>query len=316
MTRSPLGRVVEIASEGHYLSKERGFLKVGRSGEEAGSIALDDIAAVIATTQATSVSCALLAELGERGIPFIVCGPNYAPSAMLWPAAAYHAQQRRMQAQIAAAKPLKKQLWAKIIQAKIMHQAFVLQSRGKEAAPLFRLAADIRSGDPENFEARAARNYWPLAMGQDFRRDTKAQGANALLNYGYAVLRAATSRALAGAGLHPGIGIFHCHPQNPAPLADDMMEPFRPFTDLAVCRLLDQGITEVTPDAKRQLVAVLTLELPTEFGLSPLATCLHRLAASLGNSFEASNCALDLPILPWPTAMRAPPRKKADAAHQ
>jgi len=153
----------------------------------------------------------------------------------------------------------------------------------------------VRSGDPGNLEAQAARRYWPLMMGDDFRRDPDGDGANALLNYGYAILRAATARAVVAAGLHPSIGIFHRHPHNALPLADDLMEPFRPVVDLRVRELLDAGIRSVGSQEKRELAAVLQLELSTRFGSTPVSTCLVRLAQSVAESYQSGSPRLDLP---------------------
>jgi len=293
---SPLGRIVEIAEEGRHIAKARGFLTVAHQGAEIGRVALDDLAAVIAASPATTASCALLAELAERGIPFVLCGRNYAPAGLVWPVAGHHAQQRRMEAQAGATAALRKRLWTRLVEAKVLRQGAVLAARGQTAAAFTRWARQVRAGDPDNIEAQAARRYWPLLMGPAFRRDPDGGGANALLNYGYAVLRAGTARAIAAAGLHPGLGIFHRHPHNAMPLADDLMEPFRPAVDARVRALLDRGVAEVTTEAKRHLAAVLTAEEATRAGTTPLGTCLMRLAASVADSFVAGMAALDLPL--------------------
>ncbi len=300
MTTSPLGRIIEIAEDGRYLSKSRGFLTVAEHGTERGRVPLDDILAVIASSPATSASCALLSDLAERGIPFVLCGRNYAPTALLWPLAGHHAQQRRMEAQLDATRPLAKRLWAQIVAAKLRRQGWALAQRGQPAGAFLRLARSVKSGDPENLEAQGARRYWPLLLGPDFRRDTNADGANALLNYGYTILRAATARAIVAAGLHPGLGIFHRHPHNAMPLADDLMEPFRPLVDLLVCTLLQNGVTDVTPAAKHHLASVLQQDQATAAGTTPVSTCMQRLAASLAESYLQQTPALEFPLLELP----------------
>ncbi len=292
---SPLGRVIEIAEEGRYLSKERGFLVVTSGRDEIGRVPLDDIAAVLATARGTSVSVALLTALAERGLPFVVPGANFAPAAVLWPMVGHHAVSRRMAAQIERTRPLEKRLWAQVVAAKIRRQGWTLQCAGKPAGAFVRLARLVRAGDPDNLEAQAARRYWPLLFGPDFRRDTDADGINALLNYGYAVLRAATARAICAVGLHPGLGIFHRHPQNPMPLADDMMEPFRPVIDDEVRLLLLDGITEVTAPAKRRMAGVLWRDEQTAAGTTPLATAILRCAQSLVESYLTGEPALEFP---------------------
>lgn len=296
MSLSPLGRVVEIAEDGRYLAKSRGFLTISVKGEEIGRVPLDDLGAVLATSPATSASTALLAELAERGVMFVVCGRNYAPAALLWPVSGHHAQQRRMEAQLGASRPLGKRIWAEIVAAKLLAQGAALVAVGQPGGAFALLARQVRSGDPDNLEAQAARRYWRRLLGPEFRRDPEAGGANALLNYGYTVLRAATARAISAAGLHPGIGIFHRHPHNAMPLADDLMEPFRPVVDLLVHGLLADGIREICPDAKRVLVGALTTNLPTRVGRTPLTTCLIRFAASVADSFTTGEPALDLPL--------------------
>jgi CRISPR-associated protein Cas1 len=297
VTTSPLGRIVEIADDGRHLAKDRGFIVVSVKGDEIGRVPLDDLTAVVATSVATTASCALLAELASRGIPFVLCGRNFAPAALLWPVSGHHAQQRRMEAQIDSTRALGKRLWTQIIAAKVARQGWALAQRGKPAGAFSRLAQQVKSGDPDNIEAQAARRYWPLLMGESFRRDTDADGGNALLNYGYTVLRGATARAIVAAGLHPGLGIFHRHPQNAMPLADDLMEPFRPLVDLAVVDLLQTGTQTVNPGAKRTLAAVLRREEITPAGRTLVSTCMLRLAASLADSFLTGEPALEFPLL-------------------
>ena len=294
---TPLGRIVEIAEEGRHLTKDRGFLVVHARREEAGRVPLDDLMAVLATARGTSVSVALLGALAERGVPFVVPGANFAPAALLWPVEGHHAVSRRMAAQIGCKKGMEKRLWQQIVAAKIRRQGWALHRAGAPAGAFERLARLVKPGDPENMEAQAARRYWPLMMGAGFRRDQDAPGANALLNYGYAVLRAGVARAICAVGLHPALGVFHRNPQNPMPLADDLMEPFRPAVDDAVRLLLAEGVAEVTVAAKRRLVALLWQDEPTEAGISPLATVILRSAQSLAGSYLSGAAMLVFPFL-------------------
>jgi CRISP-associated protein Cas1 len=297
MSESPLGRLVEIAEDGRHLRKERGFLIVSAAKEEIGRVPLDDITAVIATALGTTTSCALMAELAERGIPLVLCGSNFAPSAIVWPLSAHFEQQRRMEAQIDRTRPLGKRLWAQLVSAKIRRQGAALEEVGETGGAFFRLARQVRAGDPDNIEAQAARRYWPLMFGKSFRRDVDGAGVNAYLNYGYAVLRAGTARAIVAAGLHPGIGIFHRHPRNAMPLADDLMEPFRAIVDLRVRDLVASGATELESAEKRALASVLMWEEKTNAGNTPLSTCLIRLAQSISASYQTGKTTIDLPIL-------------------
>lgn len=290
-----IGRIVEIAEDGRHLSVQRGFLIIEVGGEEAGRVPLDDIAALVANAHGVTYTNNLFVGLAKRGAPVVLCGPNHAPVAWMLPAEGHHAQTERMRAQIAATRPLTKRLWQAIVCAKIAQQAAVLDMVGRPSGGVAAMTRKVRSGDPENMEAQAARRYWPLLMGKDFRRDRDAAGANAMLNYGYTVLRAATARALMAAGLHPSLGIHHRTRTDAMCLASDIMEPFRPVIDLAVVRLTEAGENEVTPEVKAALVGALSADMATARGTTPVSGCLERLAASLANAYASNEARLDLP---------------------
>ena len=293
-------RVIEVQTDGRHLSKDRGFLVVSGDGAEQGRVALDDLAAVIANAHGLTYSNNLVTALAERRIPLVLCGPHHRPTAFLWPADGHHNQAGRMAAQAGATRPLKKRLWQEIVRAKIEQQAATLDAVGAASGGFSLLARKVRSGDPDNVEAQAARRYWPLLFGPDFRRDTAGSGLNALLNYGYAILRAGAARAVMAAGLHPSLGIAHSNPSNAFCLVDDLMEPFRPVVDLLVHDLWASGEIEVTPDTKVALAKVLTLDMLASQGASPVALCLERLAFSLAQCFVGEATKLELPKRPLP----------------
>lgn len=290
-----IGRIVEIAEDGRHLSVDRGFLVVTASGEELGRVPLDDIAALIANGHGMTCSQNILVELARRGAPMVVCAANHLPAAWLWPADGHHSQTARIRAQADAGKPLLKRLWQAIICGKIIQQAAMLDIAGKTSGGVKALARKVRSGDPENIEAQAARRYWTLLMGEDFRRDRARGGANAMLNYGYTVLRAACARSAIAAGLHPSIGIHHLTRNDSFCLASDIMEPFRPLMDLAVLRLVEQGAEEITREVRAALVTVLSADMETARGTTPVSTCIERLAVSIAASFESGKAEIDLP---------------------
>ena len=305
-----IGRIVEIAEDGRHLSVKRGFLVVSERGEELGRVPLDDVAAVVANAHGLTYSTNLALALSERNAPMVFCGPNHRPAALLWPVDGHHLQTARMRAQIEAGRPLCKRLWQTLIKAKIGLQGAVLEQRGQPAGAFETLVRGVRSGDPENLEAQAARRYWPLLFGEDFRRDTDQPGINGLLNYGYAIVRAATARSVMAAGLHPTLGIHHHNRNNPMCLVDDLMEPFRPIVDLCVARLLDEGTQEVDRDAKTRLAAVTQMDMQSELGVTPLSTCLERLALSLAQAYQSGEARLDLPLRPLPLDLAAPDTAK------
>ncbi len=291
-----VGRVVDLETDGRHLSLHRGFLVVNEGGEEVGRIGLDGIAAVVANAHGLTYSNHALVTLAERGIATVLCGSNYRPAAIVWPVDGHHAQAGRMADQARAGAPLKKRLWAQVVRAKILAQGATLAAVGAPHGGFQLLSRKVRSGDPDNVEAEAARRYWPLLMGRDFRRDRDAGGTNGLLNYGYAVLRAGVSRAVMSAGLHPSLGLMHANRGNAMVLVDDLMEPFRPVVDLEVWRLVRDGIEEVDRDAKAALARVMILDLPTAAGMSPVTVCAQRLAQSLARAYAGEGDPLDLPL--------------------
>jgi len=293
-----LDRIIDIASDGRHLSRERGFLKVSEAGAEIGRVPLDEISAVIIHAHGTTCSASLLAELASRGAPVVFCAANHAPRSVLMPLEGHHAQGARLRAQWQAKVPLIKQAWKHVVIAKILMQAAALDAHGHASAPLQMMARKVSSGDSTNLEAQAARYYWPLMMGEDFRRDRDAPDINAILNYGYTVLRAATARAIVATGLHPGIGLHHSNRGNAFALADDLMEPFRPLVDCTVHGLAARNGTGVDAEAKQSLAKLIALDLPFGDGQSPVSVALSKLATSLGQSFETGKLALAMPRSP------------------
>lgn len=295
-----VGRVVEIATDGRHLSVHRGFLVVSEHGAEVGKVPLDDIAAVIANAHGLTYTNNALVELSERGVPIVLCGANHMPAAIVWPVDAHHIQTRRMKDQISASLPLKKRLWAQLVRAKVLAQGATLDAIGAPHGGFYLLSRKVRSGDPENVEAEAARRYWPHLFGSEFRRDKDGSGINGILNYGYAVLRAGVARAVMATGLHPSFGLMHSNRSNPMVLIDDLMEPFRPTVDKEVWRLVKDGTVEVNRDAKTALARIMVIDLPTSLGLSPLMVCAERLSQSLARAYAGEADKLDLPLPPRP----------------
>ncbi|MAM94361.1 type II CRISPR-associated endonuclease Cas1 [Parvibaculum sp.] len=298
-----IGRVVEIAADDRHLAVSRGFLTVSTKGEEVGRVPLDDIGVLLAHAHGLTYSNNLMVELAQRGAAVVLCGPNHMPVAWLWPMDGHHVQSLRMRQQLGAGAPLRKRLWQVLVRAKIEQQRSVLERFGKPGGAFDLLARKVKSGDPENIEAQAARRYWPLLMGESFRRDRSASGANAMLNYGYTVLRAGVARAVTSAGLHPSVGLHHNNRNNPMCLVDDLMEPFRPIVDYIVTQLSAAGEDEVNPKTKSILAQVLAFDMATDQGTTPVSTCIERLTFSLAQSFETGKPSLTLPHTLLPLEM-------------
>lgn len=290
-----MNRIVDIATDGLHLSAYRGFLVVKLDGQEQGRIALDDICAVIVHAHGVTWTTSLAVEVARRGAIIVLCAANHAPVALIAPIDGHHAQAARMRAQWDAPRPLMKQLWRQIVVAKIGMQASLLSARGKqEGNALAMMARRVRSGDTDNLEAQAARRYWPALMGPDFRRDQDADGANALLNYGYTVMRSCVARSIVAAGLHPTIGLHHHNRLNGFALADDLVEPFRPLVDNLVRRMVDEGVDSVTSEAKLRLARLIGHDVRIGGNISPVSVASQRMAQSLARSFEERKQVLTL----------------------
>lgn len=301
-----LGRIVEIAEDNRHLSLYRGFLKVNSTEgdrEELGRVPLDDISAVIANAYGISYTNNILVALANMGAPFVLCAENHNAVGMLLPIEGNYEQSKRMDAQIAASVPLRKKLWASIVKSKLEQQACVLEVIGAPFIPIQALIKKIKSGDSTNIEAQAARRYWPLLFGKDFRRDRDETQINGLLNYGYTVLRATTARAIVAAGLHPSIGLYHSNVGNAMRLVDDLMEPFRPMVDLKVYQLVQAGNNEVNQETKRMLVRTMYEDMQTLAGITPLTVCTQKLATSLALVMLKERDRLELPLPSLPISL-------------
>jgi len=224
----------------------------------------------------------------------VVCDAQHLPSGLLLPLDGNSLQTERFAAQLHAKLPLKKQLWQQTVAAKILNQALHLEHHGKSAEALRRLAKQVQSGDKGNREAQAARLYWKaLFEGEDFSRDRFGAPPNNLLNYGYAILRAAVARALVSSGLLPTIGIHHTNRYNAFCLADDIMEPYRPFVDYIVFEMWQtrdktMSFFELTKEHKRILLQVLTAPTDMQGERSPLLVALSQTTASIVRCFEGT----------------------------
>lgn len=301
-----IGRIVEVADDRRHLFLNRGFMVVqDTEGErkELGQVPLDDIAAVIANAHGLSYTNNLLVALAERGAPFVLCAANHNAVGMLLPIDGNFEQSRRIEAQIAAGLPAHKRLWAAVVRSKLEQQAAALEAADAPTAPLTALVRKVKSGDPENIEAQGARRYWGLLFGEGFRRDQNGGGLNALLNYGYTVLRATTARAVVAAGLHPGIGLHHSHDNNAMRLVDDLMEPFRPVIDIKVWQLWRNGNETLTPESKRTLVHTLYDDMQSNAGATPVMVCVQKLATSVAQVYLGQRDKLDLPLPGMPLTL-------------
>jgi CRISPR-associated protein Cas1 len=289
-------RTVEISTEGHFLSIKNDQLVIERQRELISTIPCEDIGVLIIDSKATVYTHDVLVRTTHYGAVVVLCGDDHLPAGMMLPMVANTIQTERLAVQVGAKLPLKKRLWQQIVQAKIRMQASALPEDHQVRAVLSALVPKVRSGDPDNLEAQAARLYWPAVFADPkFRRLRTGPPPNNLLNYGYMAVRAAVARAACGAGLHPSLGLSHHNKYDPFCLADDLMEPFRPLVDIRVARLWSEGKRDICQETKRALLTVLTDQVNVGGETGPLMVALHKTAASLVKCLAGEEEKLALP---------------------
>ena len=290
-------RIVEIAEGPAELCVRDGRIRIRRPDHEDTFVPLRDLAGLVVAHPRVTSTQAVFTGLAEAGAFYIACDETRLPAAMLVPIRGHCVQAERFRLQAAASLPLQKRLWKQIVRAKVLAQSRLLRDIHGHDYGLSDLARGVRSGDPSNVEARAARRYWPALFTSAFRRDREAADQNRFLNYGYAVVRAAVARAACASGLHPGLGIHHHNRYNPMPLADDLMEPLRPLVDRATVDYIDRAGADAPMDreARAALVGILTRRFRLNGESRALFDILARTAGSLVAVFEGSRRDLLLP---------------------
>lgn len=300
------GRVVEVTTPHRHVSVTSGFLVIRESRDdrrEVGRVPVSDIESVMLSNHAVSISNDALVRLAGLSVPVVAVDPSFNPAGIFVALHGNYEQGKRFDAQIAATLPTRKRLWAQVVRAKINQQAVALEAVGRRGTFVRELAGKVRSGDPENLEARAARMYWQRIFGTSFGRHWSRDPRNALLNYGYAVLRATVARAVVQAGLHPTLGIHHRHENNPFRLVDDLMEPFRPFVDLRVVAIARTVDLELSRDNKLSLVEVMSEDLEFLGGTTPIGLVISSVARSLAGVYLGESRDLVFPQPQVPARM-------------
>jgi CRISPR-associated protein Cas1 len=275
---------------------EKGFLLVERQSAKD-RIPLSSIEALILNSHGAYISNHVFSRLSEHNVPVVHCGSNAVPCALTLAYGANVYRKDRIEMQIKAGLPLKKKLWQQAVRAKIANQSAVLRLSGKHALDLETLAGKVLSGDAGNYEAAAARLYWERLMGPEFRRDPEREGRNSFLNYGYAILRAALCRNLVASGLIPELGIHHHNQMNPYCLADDLMEPFRPYVDLCLVLMKITDSSALDPVHKKKLVGILDLPLAHGGISTHLRHCVQRTVEQYVRSLGMNKACLDYPLI-------------------
>lgn len=294
-------RTLYFGNPAYLKTKNEQLVIALKDEEEEKQVPMEDIGILLLDHAQITITQPTLTKLLQHNAAVITCNEKHHPVGLFLNLDGHTLQSQRFQAQIAASLPLKKQLWKHTVAAKIQNQAALLKEGRVEIKYLETLAAGVRSGDPDNSEAAASVYYWPrvFPIFPEFRRDREGDPPNNLLNYGYAILRALVARCLTGSGLLPTLGIFHRNQYNAYCLADDIMEPYRPFVDRVVRGIVRMHgrFLEMTPDMKAELLTIPAMDVRIGGHKSPLMVAVQRTTASLAHCFESGETGLLFPEL-------------------
>lgn len=295
-------RIISFANPFHLSSRLGQLVIFNKETEDEITRSVEDIGHVIIDHPQITFTTGLMQLLAESNVAVIFCDGKHHPSSMLLHLDTHHIQAERFRAQVNASEPLKKQLWQQTVKAKIRNQAKVLELAGKPSIALLNLANKVTSGDTLNCEAQAARIYFKSLFGEIFYRDREGPPPNPSLNYGYAILRAAVARALAGSGLLVTLGIHHHNKYNSFALADDIIEPFRPFNDWLIWQQIRTipDYHHLTLERKEDFLRLLHTDCNWNGQKSPLDVAIESVAANLAKCFEGSVKKMIYPEFPEP----------------
>ena len=264
------------------------------------TIPIEDIGVVVLDNRRITLTSGVMEALLENNCAVITCNQKSMPVGLLLPLCGNTTQNERFRSQLEVSLPLRKQLWQQTIKQKILNQEYVLRTNTDKETNCMRVwSNDVRSGDSDNLEARAAAYYWKNVFTNypNFVRDREGTPPNNLLNYGYAILRAIIARALVGSGLLPTLGIHHHNRYNAYCLADDIMEPYRPYVDQLVLDIIqcNSEISDITRDLKMQLLGIPMLDVVINGKRSPLMIAAQQTTASLARCFAGENKRISYP---------------------
>lgn len=290
-------QTITISNPYHLAVELDQLLLKSKETGEVFSRPIEDIGLLILDHPQVSVTTTLLHKLTAANVVVIYCDDKHLPAGIFFPFDGHHTQSQHYRYQLQVSASRQKQLWQQTIKAKIRNQAAVLDNTGADATALKTMAKKVRSGDPDNLEGKAAKWYWPRLFGSHFTRERYGSPPNPSLNYGYTIVRAAMARAIAGAGLMPALGIHHHNKYNAFCLADDLMEPYRPFVDWVVWQMRenDPQYHVLDKNRKAQLLSILQMDTLVNKRKTPLQIAIQRTASSLVNIYKGEQQTLSLP---------------------
>lgn len=276
--------------------KDRQIVIMFKDNKDTVTRPIEDIGFVVIENPQVSISVPLLNELADNNVSVVFCDKKLMPKTMLMTLDGNTTQQESYRYQLDASAPTKKNVWKQLVECKIRNQALLLNKVGRNGDVLKQYYMNVKSGDTDNREGAAAREYWGRIFDEGFKREREGLPPNNLLNYGYTILRAAVARALIGSGLYPAFGVFHRNRYNAFPLADDVMEPYRPFVDEIVYHLYyDGAVCELDNQSKGKLLRVLFSDVKMGKVIRPLENALSLTTASLLRVYKGDADKLSLP---------------------
>ncbi len=296
-----ISRVVEVGTPSFLSYKDRA-LRIERDGTEIARVPLEDLGVLVLDGHGIALTKTLLAACAEYKVAVVLCGADHLPSGLMLPIAGQTRHNLILRNQVAAKEEVKAAAWQAIVRAKLENQSRVLKALIGKDTKVGRLKPFVRPGDPDNIEGTAASRYFLTLFDDEFIRARHEEGINAMLNYGYAVMRAAVARSICIAGMHPTLGIHHKNQYNSYALADDLMEPLRPFVDAIVWKYVREHgePEELTPQVKEVLLGVLTLRAIWQRRRYPILTaighCVTRFREFLQEKKEALPCVGWMPL--------------------
>jgi len=283
-------RTIYFGNPTYLKTKDEQLIFESADNSELKTLPIEDIGVLILDHQQITITQALIAKLLANNVALITCDNSHHPTGLMLNLDGHTLQSARFQAQVDATVPLKKQLWQQTVSAKIYNQARMLESIDIVAKNLRNWAQEVKSGDADNHEAIAAAYYWKnfFPIFPEFKRERFGDAPNNLLNYGYAILRAVVARNIVASGMLPTLGIFHKNQYNAYCLADDIMEPYRPFVDKVVWNIVRQNgqYLELGPSMKKDLLNIPAMDVMINEEKSPLMLAVQKTTASLAKCFE------------------------------
>jgi CRISPR-associated protein Cas1 len=283
---------IAVTRSFHISYKRKQLILTNKETGEEHSRTLEDLGCVIFEHPQITFTQQAMQGFAEHNVSVIFCDGKYHPTSMLLNLDSHYIQTERFKFQIDSTEPLRKNLWQQVIKAKLWNQGKLLEILGKNGEPLYHLSKQVKSGDSENKEAWGAKIYWNTLFGDDFSRERFGDMPNPALNYGYAILRACVARNLAGSGLLPTLGIHHRNRYNSYCLADDIMEPYRPFVDWMVWEMREELMAneegELSQAQRHKLLEILTIDVIMEGKKRPLMNAVKTTTAKLAQCFEGT----------------------------